>query len=83
MSALRIGLMGLGTVGQGVLRTLRNNREEIARRVGRDLVVTHIATKDLDRNSEPLDGITVSDDALSCVKTMARSSLCSSSRCSR
>lgn len=66
---LRIGLMGLGTVGQGVLRVLRTNREEIARRVGRELVVTHVATKDLDRNSEPLDGITVSDDALACVKS--------------
>jgi homoserine dehydrogenase len=66
---LRIGLMGLGTVGQGVLRVLRNNREEIARRVGRDIVVTHVATKDLDRNQEPLDGIAVSDDALACVRS--------------
>ncbi|MCC2657824.1 MAG: homoserine dehydrogenase [Panacagrimonas sp.] len=65
---LRIGLMGLGTVGQGVLRVLRKNREEIARRVGREIVVTHVATKDLDRNEEPLDGITVSDDALNCVR---------------
>jgi homoserine dehydrogenase len=65
---LRIGLMGLGTVGQGVLRVLRRNREEIARRVGREIVVTHVATKDLDRNQEPLDGISVSDDALACVR---------------
>ncbi|MGH8519342.1 MAG: homoserine dehydrogenase, partial [Panacagrimonas sp.] len=68
MKPLRIGLMGLGTVGQGVLRVLRKNREEIARRVGREIVVTHVATKDLDRNQEPLDGITLSDDALSCVR---------------
>ena len=69
MKPLRIGLMGLGTVGQGVLRVLRNNREEIARRVGREIVVTHVATKDLDRNQEPLEGITVSDDALSAVRS--------------
>ena len=66
---VRVGLMGLGTVGQGVLRVLRTNREEIARRVGRQIVVTHVATKDLDRNQEPLDGITVSDDALACVRS--------------
>lgn len=66
---IRIGLMGLGTVGQGVLRVLRKNADEIERRVGRKLIVTHIATKDLGRNEEPLDGITVSDDALSCVKS--------------
>ena len=68
-SPIRIGLMGLGTVGQGVLRVLRKNADEIERRVGRKLVVTHIATKDLDRNSESLDGITVSDDALNCVRS--------------
>jgi len=66
---LKIGLMGLGTVGQGVLRVLRKNSDEIARRVGRPLQVTHIATKDLDRNQEPLDGISVSDDALACVRS--------------
>ena len=66
---LRIGLMGLGTVGQGVLRVLRKNREEITRRVGREIVVTHVATKDLGRNEEPLDGITISDDALACVRS--------------
>lgn len=67
--AIRIGLMGLGTVGQGVLRVLRKNADEIERRVGRRLVVTHIATKDLDRNTESLEGITVSDDALTCVRS--------------
>ncbi|TDU31112.1 homoserine dehydrogenase [Panacagrimonas perspica] len=66
---LKIGLMGLGTVGQGVLRVLRKNADEIERRIGRKLVVTHIATKDLDRNSESLEGITVSDDALTCVRS--------------
>ncbi|WP_420468700.1 homoserine dehydrogenase [Panacagrimonas sp.] len=65
---IRVGLVGLGTVGQGVLRVLRNNVDEIERRVGRRLVVTHVATKDLALNSEPLDGITVSDDALASVR---------------
>lgn len=66
---IRIGLMGLGTVGQGVLRVLRTNADEIARRVGRPLIVTHVATRDLYLNREPLDGITVSDDALAQVQS--------------
>ena len=69
MSPIRIGLMGLGTVGQGVLRVLRKNADEIERRVGRRLVVTHVATRDLHLNHEPLDGITVSDDALAQVQS--------------
>lgn len=69
MNPIRIGLMGLGTVGQGVLRVLRKNADEIERRVGRKLIVTHIATKDLGRNEESLDGISVSDDALTQVRS--------------
>ncbi|MGQ0697840.1 MAG: homoserine dehydrogenase [Panacagrimonas sp.] len=69
MTPIRIGLMGLGTVGQGVLRVLRTNADEIARRVGRPLIVTHVATRDLHLNREPLDGITVSDDALAQVQS--------------
>src|SRR3546814_17242236 len=35
--AIRVGVIGLGTVGKGVLRLLKNNADEIARRVGRPL----------------------------------------------
>ncbi|HEX7034398.1 MAG TPA: homoserine dehydrogenase [Pseudomonadales bacterium] len=45
MQPLRIGLCGLGTVAQGVLRILQENAESIARRAGRPLVVTRVASR--------------------------------------
>lgn len=46
MSApLRIGLVGLGTVGQGVVRVLQRNADEIARRAGRAIVVTDVSIR--------------------------------------
>lgn len=42
---LKIGLAGLGTVGVGVLKTLRDNRAEISRRAGRDIIVTHVSAR--------------------------------------
>lgn len=43
---LRIGVAGLGTVGQGVLRVLSRNAEIIEQRCGRRLVVTHAVVRD-------------------------------------
>ncbi|HEX4896064.1 MAG TPA: homoserine dehydrogenase [Solimonas sp.] len=63
---VRVGVIGLGTVGQGVLRLLRNNAEEIQRRVGRPVVVTHVASRDLSRQRDcDLAGVTLCADALS------------------
>lgn len=45
MSAVKVGIAGLGTVGQGALNILRNNAEEIARRAGFPIDVVHIATR--------------------------------------
>ena len=41
----RIGICGLGTVGGGTYQLLRENRDEIARRLGRQLAVCHIASR--------------------------------------
>ena len=66
MSAVRVGLIGLGVVGQGVVRVLRENAAEIERRVGRAVVVTHAATRDLTKPRDiKLDGITIVSDAMS------------------
>jgi homoserine dehydrogenase len=46
---LRIGLLGLGTVGAGTLAVLRRNHHAIARRTGRHLVVTHVAARNVAR----------------------------------
>ena len=42
---LRIGICGLGTVGGGTYRLLQENRQEISRRLGRNLVISHVASR--------------------------------------
>jgi homoserine dehydrogenase len=44
-SPVRIGLLGCGTVGGGVLRLLEENRSFLASRVGVELEVTHVLVK--------------------------------------
>lgn len=43
---VRIGLLGCGTVGGGVLRLLRENRDYLASRVGAPIDVTHVLVRD-------------------------------------
>jgi len=65
MKPVRIGLIGLGTVGQGVIKVLRENAGEITRRVGREVIVTHASARDLTRQREvDLSGIEVSTDSM-------------------
>ncbi|MDD3651266.1 homoserine dehydrogenase [Immundisolibacter sp.] len=49
MNAVRIGLLGLGTVGGGTLDLLARNGDEIARRAGRPLRVTHASVRNPER----------------------------------
>ena len=42
---LRVGLIGLGTVGGGTYRVLQRNRALIAARTGRDIAVTMVAAR--------------------------------------
>jgi homoserine dehydrogenase len=66
---LRVGLIGLGTVGQGVLRVLKRNAEDIARRAGRPIEVTTVAVRDLARRRDcDLSGVRVTDDARTVVR---------------
>ena len=60
---VKVGLLGLGTVGQGLVRVLKNNREEITRRLGRPIVITHAFSRDLARKRDcDLNGVTVVND---------------------
>lgn len=43
MDAVKIGLLGLGTVGGGTATVLQRNADEIQRRVGRAIEITHAA----------------------------------------
>ena len=58
MDPVKIGLLGLGTVGGGTVNVLARNREEIARRAGRAIEVVHASARDLGKPRIcPLDGI--------------------------
>ena len=46
---LRVGLLGLGTVGGGTYRVLRRNAQLIADRAGRRIEISMVAVRDLER----------------------------------
>src|SRR5690606_33338073 len=46
---VRVGLLGIGTVGGGTFEVLRRNQEEIRRRVGCGVQVTMVADLDVER----------------------------------
>jgi homoserine dehydrogenase len=52
---LRIALLGAGSVGAQVARLLIENREELAARVGADLILTGIAVRDI--NAKRPEGV--------------------------
>lgn len=59
---IRLGLLGLGTVGGGTVNVLRRNADEISRRVGRAIEVRIASVRDL--NGERIcdcDGIELTD----------------------
>ncbi|MCF6323701.1 MAG: homoserine dehydrogenase [Gammaproteobacteria bacterium] len=66
MKPIKVGLLGLGTVGGGTANVLARNAEEIARRAGREIRVTHAAARDLNPGVNT-DGIDVCDDAFAVV----------------
>ena len=49
MKPVRVGLLGIGTVGAGTFHVLRRNREEITRRAGRHIEIAWVAARDLAR----------------------------------
>ncbi len=49
MEPVKVGLLGLGTVGGGTVNVLKRNAEEIARRAGRGIQITHAAARDLNK----------------------------------
>ena len=63
MDPVRIGILGLGTVGGGTVSLLRRNAEPLKRRLGRPLEVSRVAVKDLGKpRPVDLDGIDVTTD---------------------
>jgi homoserine dehydrogenase len=45
LDPVNVGVLGLGTIGGGTVNVLKRNAEEITRRAGRGIVVTHAAAR--------------------------------------
>ncbi|MBW4841024.1 MAG: homoserine dehydrogenase, partial [Paenibacillaceae bacterium] len=50
MKPVKIGLLGLGTVGTGVVRILEGHQEDLSSQVGSPIVIEKIAVKTLDKS---------------------------------
>jgi homoserine dehydrogenase len=62
---LSIGLAGLGTVGGGVLKLLRDNADLITARAGRPIAVTAVSARDRAKDrGVPVSGLRWYDDAV-------------------
>ncbi|MCU7797904.1 MAG: homoserine dehydrogenase [Candidatus Thiodiazotropha sp. (ex Myrtea spinifera)] len=68
MNPVKVGLLGLGTVGGGTLKVLTRNADEIARRAGRGIRISHAAAKAFDPELlRGVDDIAVTEDAFDVV----------------
>jgi homoserine dehydrogenase len=56
MKALRVGLLGIGTVGAGTFEVLARNQSEITRRLGREILITKVADLNVARAQEIVKG---------------------------
>ena len=65
MQSVKIGILGLGTVGSGTVNVLTRNAREISRRAGRDIEVYRAADRDLDKPKDcDVSSINLTEDAL-------------------
>lgn len=68
MEPVKVGLIGLGTVGGGTVNVLTRNATEIARRAGRGITVVHASARDINKpRSCSTDGIQLSSDPMAVV----------------
>ncbi|MBI3774726.1 MAG: homoserine dehydrogenase [Gammaproteobacteria bacterium] len=63
MRPVKVGLLGIGTVGGGTVRVLKRNAQEISRRAGRGIEVVHAAARDLGKQRiADMQGIVLTSD---------------------
>ncbi|ARP86065.1 homoserine dehydrogenase [Bordetella genomosp. 9] len=69
MNPMKVGLLGLGVVGGGTWTVLSRNAEEIARRAGRRIEVTHIAVRDAAKAASRVgDAVAITTNAYEVVR---------------
>jgi len=67
-SAIRVGLLGAGTVGGGTFTVLTRNQEEISRRAGRPITIVKVADRNLTLARQvTANTVAVTDDAFAVV----------------
>jgi homoserine dehydrogenase len=57
MNPIKVGVLGLGTVGRGTYEILRRNQEEIQRRAGRGIEIVKIAVRDATKARAVVGGL--------------------------
>ncbi|MBG9545805.1 homoserine dehydrogenase [Cytobacillus firmus] len=62
MSAITIGLLGFGTVGKGVYETIRKHQERLQTILGKEVKVSAILVKNVNKHSLPDDQVLLTDD---------------------
>jgi homoserine dehydrogenase len=62
MEPIRVGLLGLGTVGAGVVRVLQSHREELEEKIGAPVALSAVVDTDC---TNPRKGVTLSEIPLS------------------
>ncbi|MCK4493984.1 MAG: homoserine dehydrogenase [Methylococcales bacterium] len=65
MKPVKVGVLGLGVVGGGAINVLTRNAVEIARRAGREIIVTRACARNLEKERIcNIDGIELTTDPL-------------------
>lgn len=68
MKELKVGLLGIGTVGGGTYTVVTRNQAEITRRIGGDLRIVQVADRNLELARQVTGGqVAVTDDAFAVV----------------
>jgi homoserine dehydrogenase len=68
VQSVKIGVLGLGTVGSGTVNVLNRNLKEITRRAGRGIEISRAADRDLSSEKNcNTDDITLTDNAMDIV----------------
>lgn len=63
LEAIKVGVLGLGTVGCGAANILQRNADEIARRAGRGIRMTIACVRDMEKQRAcDMTGVTLTDD---------------------
>lgn len=59
---INIGLLGFGTVGSGVIKVLLENMHDIRQKVGREIVVSKVLVRDMNKKREIPDRCVLTDN---------------------